>query len=285
MTRRSKSQPGLRAPTTPRQRRKRKPPKATRGRVAWHWFQRLRKMPAFALGILLVMLLAVLLPTVNWIYQVVHKPTELFFPVSDALFKRPAATWAAYGPIFLAHATAVTTPELLAALAQTEASGNPIARTYWRWSFSREPFKIFRPASSAVGMYQITDGTFDEARRYCIHDHRVVAQGRWNDWHACWFNGLYMRVIPSHAVELTSANLTRQVAEILQRHHLAGASVRQQQDLAILTHLCGAGAASRYAARGLRLRPGQRCGDHDASAYLAKVHAMERIFARLRRAG
>ena len=28
------------------------------------------------------------------------------------------------------------TPELLAALAQVEGSGNPVARTYWRWSWS-----------------------------------------------------------------------------------------------------------------------------------------------------
>ena len=52
-----------------------------------------------------------------------------------------------------------------------EGSGNPVARTYWWWRFSWNPFEVYRPASSAVGMFQITDGTFAEARRYCIHDH------------------------------------------------------------------------------------------------------------------
>ena len=103
-------------------------------------------------------------------------------------------------------------PELLAALAQVEGSGNPVVRTYWRWSFNLKPFDVYRPASSAVGMYQITDGTFAEARRYCIHDHAVAQDGPWNDWQSCWFNRLYTRVIPSHAVELTAAYLDRSVA-------------------------------------------------------------------------
>jgi len=120
---------------------------------------------------------------VNVVYQVVRKPTELFFPVSGTLYKIPSATWKAYEPIFRRHSTAALSPEFLAALAQVEGSGNPIVRTYWRWRWSRKPFEVYRPASSAVGMYQITDGTFDEARRYCIHDHAVVADGPWDDWH------------------------------------------------------------------------------------------------------
>ena len=54
-----------------------------------------------------------------------------------------------------AHATAVMTPELLAALAQVEGAGNPVARTYWRWQAGWNPFEVYRPASSAVGMYQM----------------------------------------------------------------------------------------------------------------------------------
>ena len=69
---------------------------------------------------------------VNWIVQVARKPTELFFPVSGVLHKTPAETWRSYAPIFRKHSTAVMTPELLAALAQVEGAGNPVARTYWR---------------------------------------------------------------------------------------------------------------------------------------------------------
>jgi len=78
-----------------------------------------------------------------------------------------------------------------------EASGNPLVRTYWRWSWALKPFELYRPASSAVGMYQITDGTFAEARHYCIHHHALAREGAWNDWRACWFNALYWRVVPA----------------------------------------------------------------------------------------
>jgi hypothetical protein len=210
----------------------------------------------------------------NWLYQVVRKPTELFFPVSGVLAKAPAETWRQYAPLFRQHSTATVTPELLAALAQVEAAGNPIARTYWRWSATWHPFEIYRPASSAVGMYQITDATFQQARRYCIHAHAVAED-------ACWFNGLYTRVVPSHAVEMTAALLDRSVTDTLRRHGITRATRRQKQDLAAVIHLCGAGIGGPYARRGFRPTPGQRCGDHDLARYLARVNTMTRQFTRL----
>src|SRR5476651_2777816 len=130
---------------------------------------------------------------INWIYQVIRKPSELFFPVSGTLFKIPSETWRSYAPIFRRHSTKAIAPELLAALALQEGAGNPVARTYWRWSWRLRPFEIYRPASSSVGMYQMTDGTFAEAKNYCIHHHTVAQAGAWNDWQSCWFNGLYFR--------------------------------------------------------------------------------------------
>ena len=218
---------------------------------------------------------------VNWAYQVMRKPTELFFPVSGALSKTPAETWRQYATLFHEHSTPVMTPELLAALAQVEGAGNPVARTYWRWRLSWNPFELYRPASSAVGMYQITDPTFREARRYCIHDHVVVEDGPWHEWKSCWFNGLYMRVVPSHAVELTSALLDRSVASTIARQRVGAATLQQKQDLAAIIHLCGAGPGDAYARRGFRLTPAQKCGDHDVKGYLGQVNAMKRQFARM----
>ena len=172
---------------------------------------------------------------------------------------------------------------LLAALAQIEGSGNPVVRTYWRFSLTNEPFEIFRPASSAVGMYQITDGTFAIARRYCIHRHSVVEEGPWYDFKSCWWNGLYTRTVPSHAVEMTSAYLDRGVAEVLARHAMSTVTLEQKQTLATLMHLCGAGAATEYARRGLKLMAQQRCGTHDASSYVARVASMQRRFRVLAR--
>ena len=59
------------------------------------------------------------------------------------------------------------------------------------------PFDVYRPASSAVGMYQFTDGTFDEAREFCIHDHRVVRTGRGTRGARAGSTWLYTRVVPS----------------------------------------------------------------------------------------
>ena len=218
---------------------------------------------------------------VNAVYQVIKKPTELFFPVSGTLDKRPAETWSEYERIFRKHSTDAIGAEFLAALAQVEASGNPVARTYWRWTWSLDPLEVYRPASSAVGMYQITNGTFDQARRYCIHRHAVVQDGPWYAWRSCWFNWLYFRVVPSHAVELTSAYLDRAVAGALSRYGIEGATPTQKENLAALIHLCGAGIGERYARNGLHFAPGLRCGDHDAARYVARVSVMKRVFAAL----
>jgi Transglycosylase SLT domain len=218
---------------------------------------------------------------VNALYQVMRKPTELFFPVSGVLTKSPEQIWRDYGPAFRRYATPTITPQLLAALAQVEGAGDPLARTYWRWSWTTKPFDLYRPASSAVGMYQITDGTFAEARHYCIHDHELAHEGAWDDWHACWFNSLYLRVIPHDAVELTAAYLDLKVGAILAR--LAGrrVSATDKRHLAAVVHLCGAGAALSYAQRGFRFLEGQRCGEHDPRVYLRRIDGMQVVFARL----
>lgn len=217
----------------------------------------------------------------NGLYQVIRKPSELFFPVSGTLHKTPTETWNSYATLFRRHSTASISPEFLAALAQMEGSGNPIVRTYWRFTWKPQPFEIYRPASSAVGMYQITNGTFEESRELCIHDHRVVRVGKWNDWKSCWFNALYTRTVPSHAVELTAAYLDDRVHRALRRAGRTNATTRQVHDLAAVTHLCGAGAGERFARRGLTPAPGQKCGDHDVRAYIAKMNAMKRVFQKL----
>jgi len=237
-------------------------------------FRRLRRggLPfRLALGSVALIALLALFAVANLAYQVVRKPTEMFFPVAGVLHKKPAGTWAAYGPLFRTHSTATITPELLAALAQIESTGNPVARTYWRWRASWNPFEIYAPASSAVGMFQMTDAAFAEASRYCVHRHVVVEKG-------CFANGLYTRVLPSHAIELASVYLDRHVAAVLRGRP---ATREQKQTLAALIHLCGPGAARRQMRSGIAAAAEVRCGDHSAAGYLAKVEAMRREFARL----
>ena len=244
----------------------------------WAW-RTLRAAPAWVQVSAGAAFVVALFFALNGVYQVIRKPAELFFPVAGTLHKAPAQTWRQYGPLFRAHSTAVMTPELLAALAQVEGAGNPVARTYWRWRFSWNPFEIYQPASSAVGMYQMTNAAYREAKRYCIHNNAVAEDGPWYDWSSCWFNGLYARVIPSHAVEMTSAWLDRHVEWVLVRQRIRSATLPQKQDLAALIHLCGPAVGDAYARRGFKLTPAARCGDHDARAYLARVNAMKRYFA------
>lgn len=236
--------------------------------------------PAVRIVAVTVAFLAVL-SAANLAYQVMRKPAEMFFPVSGVLNKIPAETWRQYGPLFREYSSKTITPELLAALAQVEGSGNPVAHTYWRWRLTWHPFAIYQPASSAVGMYQMTDAAFSEARRYCIRHHIVVPEGVGGEGRSCRFNGLYTRIIPSHAIELTAVFLDRHVSAILEgRPNMRGTS-RQKQDLAAVIHLCGAGPARAFARRAFRPAPGEHCGDHDVAAYLARVNAMEREFLAL----
>jgi len=92
-----------------------------------------RKLEALPAAIWVVIistaLLAVFFVT-NVVYQVVRKPTEVFAPISNGFNKAPAETWRQYAPLFREYSTASITPELLAALAQVESAGNPLATTY-----------------------------------------------------------------------------------------------------------------------------------------------------------
>ncbi len=218
----------------------------------------------------------------NWAYQVYRKPGELLALVSASLSKTPESTWESYGSLFEKNSTDTLSPEFLAALAQVEGDGNPVAHTYWRWQWSWNPFKIFRPASSALGMFQITDGTFAEARKYCIHDHRVASDGPWHDFRSCWFNSFYSRILPSHVIEMTAAYLDRSVANALAARRVKKVSPAQTQSLAAVIHLCGAKRGETFIKQRFQATGGENCGTHSLRGYLSRIDAMKQRFARLR---
>src|SRR4051812_44747941 len=115
---------------TPRPRQKRKRRSAVMpfwpsAQLRRRWSRKFRDAPRGVRYLIVVLAAGIAMFLVNWSYQVARKPSELFFPVSDALYKTPPETWNVYGSLFRQHATAVVTPALLAALAQVEASGNP----------------------------------------------------------------------------------------------------------------------------------------------------------------
>jgi hypothetical protein len=259
-----------------------RPPGPPRRKTRLRLLRALRAAPVGLQLVVGVSLVVILWATVNWMYQAIRKPSEVFFPVSNALLKTPRETWREYESLFREHATPVITAELLAALAQVEGEGNPVSRTYWRWRLTPNPFEWYRPASSAAGMYQMTNAAFGEAKRYCIHDHAVVEDGPWHDAKSCWFNSLYTRVLPSHAIELAAAWLDHSVATVLKLKPVPGVTLQQKQDLAAVIHLCGLQSGEAYVRRHFRLSsPQQRCGDHDVRSYLARVNTNKRLFTQL----
>ena len=61
---------------------------------------------------------------VSLVYQMLHKPTEVFALIPRESNKAPIATWRQYAPLFREYSTVSIPPELLAAVAQVESAGN-----------------------------------------------------------------------------------------------------------------------------------------------------------------
>jgi hypothetical protein len=156
---------------------------------------------------------------INLGYHVLCKPTEMFAFVSNEFNKAPVETWRQYGRLFHKYSTAAISPELLAALAQVEGVGNPVARTYWRWQLSWNPLALYQPASSGVDMFQMTDVAFAEARQFCVRNHIVLQDDRRFGW-------LYIRAIPSHAIELAAVYLDHNLERIFTGRCSAAISMR-----------------------------------------------------------
>jgi hypothetical protein len=271
----------VRAPTSTRFRRSLAQARSAlrRAKRAVRWARRPRlRRATFAVLALAVLALA------NAGYQLARKPTEILGVVVPTAPKAPEETWAEYGPLFEAHATATVEAPLLAALAQVESAGDPLARTYWRWRWSWNPLEVYAPASSAVGLLQITDGTFVQARRLCSDGDAGVRPGETGNRRPCGLLGASFRTVPSHAIELTSAWLDDSTRYALARARRPRAPREALQPLAAVIHLCGRERGVAFARRGFWVIPGERCGDHDLARYLRRVSALTAAFARMRAA-
>jgi len=249
-----------------------------RGLAAW-W----KRASGHARLVAVTAALSVVLITGNWLYHVLRKPSELVGLVAGPAPRTPGETWRTYGPLFRRHSTEVLTPDLLGALVQIESAGDPAAHPAWRWRVGWSPLEWYGPASSAVGLLQITDATFADARRYCIHDHRVARVGAVTDLHACWFNAFYTRLLPSHAIEMTSAWLTQATHDLVAARGVPGVKLGSRQDLAAAIHLCGLERGRAFVRHGFRVLPGERCGDHGLAEYLGGVRALAALFRQLER--
>src|SRR6202051_4685858 len=117
-------------------------PRLRRWRQKARWAR--RKLTGVPRIVRIAGVVAILLAVVgltNIVYQVIQKPTELFAFIGHRLDEEPAETWRQYGALFRTYSTGTITPQFLAALAQGGSSGNPVARTYWRWRWSFISFR------------------------------------------------------------------------------------------------------------------------------------------------
>src|SRR6185295_17355377 len=119
------------------------------------------------LSTLLLLGLAFLL--LNFFVQVWRKPTELLRWAGLGEAKTPRRTWREFGGDFRRHSTRVITPDFLAALVQVESAGDPLASPSWRWRWTADPWRLYGPPSTAVGLLQMTDGNYGEARSRYFH--------------------------------------------------------------------------------------------------------------------
>jgi hypothetical protein len=218
-----------------------------------------------------------LLPVVNWAYHLVRNPSQVLSPFHRALAKTPGNTWDSYRESFIDNSTEIMTPELLAAIAQSESAGNPTAQPYWRWDLSSNPFEIYSPASSSSGLFQLTQGTYLEAKKFCIHNGKVAMDGPWFNLRSCWFNWTYSRLSATDSIEMTSARLHHLVQNLTGSSQL---SISKKQELAAVIHLCGLRKAQQVLKQGAKLLG--YCGDHHVGSYLAKIRSLERKFSLLR---
>jgi hypothetical protein len=238
-----------------------------RKRACWAWHKLNAAPSAIRIVVIAATALAVF-PATNLVYQVVRKPTEMFFPVSGAMNKIPgrdlAAICAALSRVFHGrhHARATRCPG-------APGSKNLLAVA--------PDLESFRDLSTRL-----------ERRRHVPDDRRSLRRSTTILHPPPHCRGgrllvqlLYTRVVPSHAIELTAVFLDRKVAAILARPPNATATLQQKQDLAAMIHLCGAGPAKAFARRGFRLIAGERCGEHDVATYVAQVNAMKREFLRI----
>lgn len=220
---------------------------------------------------LIILLIFSVFLSCNFIYQVIRKPAELIGLFVAGDYKTTSETWRAYEKLFRAHSTSIMTPKFLCALAQVESGGNPFITPEWRWRWTINLTRVYAPASSAVGLLQYTDGTFEEAKGFCIRDHKVVRTGDWLELDSCWFNFFYTRLSPSNSIEMTAARLHHHVDSILREYGRGDVSLKNKQRLAAVIHLCGVSKGRKFARHDFSFDAIPKCGTHSPRVYCHRI--------------
>lgn len=210
------------------------------------------------------------LPLLNIAYQVYKKPTEVFRPFESLLIKSPLETWKSYSEDFKRFSTFRTPASFLAALAQVESAGNPWANSFWKFRWTTRWDQIFSPASTAVGLLQITEPTLKEAKEFCFVEGKIH---RSKNCEQRWLSRLSAR----DSIELTSARMNYYLRRITKKN----TSKRNYEKLASVLHLCGLKKARLFTRMNFRFAVIGRCGLHRPQRYYQKISQMKYRFERI----
>jgi len=201
----------------------------------------------------------------NGFYQVWQKPAEVFSLVGLGQAKTPYQTWVTYKDQFHAYETPTISAELLASLAHIESNGNPLATPGWTFRLSSNWDQVFAPATSAVGLFQFTNGTFEMAKQWCDQSPQCPSS---------WF---YSRLWPEHSIRLAANYLNRSLREVLPLSNMELPEQVKQQVVGII-HLCGKGKGLKFVRSGFSLDTVGYCGAHNARSYVNQLHSLNRQF-------
>lgn len=211
-------------------------------------------------GIGFVVKLAALYLFVNFVVQVVRKPTEIASLFSFSMYKTPTETWNSYKSYFQSSATEATPADFLAALAHIESNGNPWASPGWRFKINARIFDLYAPATTAVGLYQFLDETFRNAG---------IGETFSN------------RLSPESSTRIAATYLNRELAKIIYEQKLQKTTNERKQILAAIVHLCGKQKAINFARAGYSWAAIGNCGAHDPQVYTQRVLSLKRTFGQL----
>jgi hypothetical protein len=221
----------------------------------------IKKLIPYFLTIFLILALII----ANFFLQVIRKPAELIGMFAKNSYKTTQETWETYEHLFKMHCTHIMTPHFLCGLAQVESSGNSLITPKWQFRLTSNISRIYAPVSSSVGLMQYTDATFKDAKRFCIHDHKVAMGG------SCWFNFLYNRLSASHSVEMTSARLHYYIEQIIDEFGYSDISLENKHKLGAVIHLCGVSKGRAFAAGYFNFDVIPKCGSHSPAIYYGRI--------------
>ncbi|MBS1985038.1 MAG: transglycosylase SLT domain-containing protein [Bdellovibrionales bacterium] len=201
---------------------------------------------------------------VNTIVQIAKKPTELLSLLAFTQAKTPPQTWRSYKDYFVDYSTPIVSAPLLAAIAQVESGGNPWASPPWRFRLNSRPFEVYGPMTSAVGLYQFLDETFNDAAA----NGKRVAGG-----------SIFTRLSAQTSTQIAADYLDREIRNILSEGEIRRLGPERLDTLAAVIHLCGKQKGLVFARSNFAWSRVGSCGAHDPRRYVAQVNEYKGLFA------